>query len=350
MPDRPQRGSWQQQEPEPKPFGKVVLPKHGARRNLKAEDRPHDRFKRDTDTDKYYTGKLDCYLRALTPIHVGSGIYELVKDDPVRGLITADGKVIVPGTSLKGAVRSIAEAISDSCLRIARDEIKRNLSNDVRPCDEVKSSHRQSGQEKNRDPKLCPCCSIFGALGYQGRVSFTDARLIDGKGSTAIHHIQSPYPPRESARFYKDFQRRFNGRKFYFHGEPVAAQRGEPYQVITEDSELAFTLQFESLTAKEFCLLLVAMGVLDDVVIKIGGGKQAMLGSTEIHLTRLELQDPEKSFTEFAAGVHVIQEKITGFLLDEVGSHNTLINEGALDELLKIWEYPTERKSPIGMY
>ncbi|MCG3144834.1 MAG: hypothetical protein HONDAALG_02307 [Gammaproteobacteria bacterium] len=329
MPDRPQRGGWRQQEPEPKPFGKVVISKHAARRSLKAEDRPHDRF-----APGAYTGKLDCFLRALTPIHVGSGIYELVNDDPVRGLITADGKVIVPGTSLKGAVRSIAEAISDSCLRIVRKEIENNLAAKAGPCKDL--------------AQLCACCSIFGALGYQGRVSFNDARL--SKGGVATHQIQSPYPPRDSARFYKDFQRRFNGRKFYFHGEPVAAQRGEPYQVITEDSELEFTVQFESLTADEFCLLMVAMGVLDDVAIKVGGGKQAMLGSVEIHLIRLEIQNTRESFTDFAAGVQVVEEEIVGFLLDKVGKANSLINEDALDELLKIWEYPSDRKAPTGMY
>lgn len=347
MPDRSSRGGWRGQEPEPKPFGKVVIPKLGARRrNLKEDNKPHDRFAQGS-----YTGKLDCFLRALTPLYVGSGIYELVKDDPVRGLISTDGKTIVPGTSLKGAVRSIAEAISDSCLRIVRDEIKRNLSADARPCDEIKSKHRQSSRDQKNDPKLCSCCSLFGALGYQGRVSFTDARL--SKGGTTTHQIQSPYPPRDAARFYKDFERRFNGRKFYFHGEPVAAQRGEPYQVITEDSELKFTVQFENLTAAEFCLLLVAMGVFDDVVIKLGGGKQAMLGSVEIHLTRLELQNTSESFTDFAAGVRVIEgdeKTIVGHLLDEVGKANSLINEDALDELLKIWEYPSDRTAPTGMY
>jgi CRISPR-associated protein Csm3 len=339
MPDRPMKWGGQI-EPEPKPFGKVTITRNKARNGLIG----HERFSRDS-----FTGKLACRLKALTPIHVGSGIYELDNDEPVRGLITADGKVIVPGTSLKGAIRSIAEAISDSCVRISRVEIRENLTKDVRPCDEIKSTAR----EKGREPKLCVCCSIFGALGYQGRVSFTDVHLITESG-TAIHPIKSPYPPRDSARFYKDAQRRFNGRKFYFHGQPVAAPRGEPYQVIEPNSELECSMEFESLTAAEFCLLFVAMGIFDDIIVKIGGGKQAMLGSVEIIPICLELRKPGQSFLDFSEDEidtrEVISEGIVTRLLDEVGKASQLVNEDALDELIKIWQWPSDRKAPTTMY
>src|ERR1051325_1605421 len=184
MPDRSMKWGGGHIEPEPKPFGKVTITRNKSRDGLIG----HERFARGS-----YTGNVTCRLNVLTPIHVGSGIYELANDEPVRGLITADGKVIVPGTSLKGAIRSIAEAISDSCVRISRGEIKDNLVRGVRPCDEIKSAVR----EREREPKVCVCCSIFGSLGYQGRVSFTDARLLTENG-TAIHQIKSPYPPRNS--------------------------------------------------------------------------------------------------------------------------------------------------------
>ncbi len=212
-----------------------------------------------------------------------------------------------------------------------------------------------SREEAKRQPPLCVCCSIFGALGYQGRVSFTDARLIEEKerkSATTVHPIQSPYPPRDSARFYRDADRRINGRKFYFHGQPVAAQRGEPYQVVKQDSEFEFTMQFESLTAQEFCLLLVAMGILDDFIIKIGGGKQAMLGSVEISMTRLELQDTIESFEDFSGGLTVKTKGIFDYLMDEieVGKAGELINEDALDALMKLWKWPSSHKAPTSMY
>jgi CRISPR/Cas system CSM-associated protein Csm3 (group 7 of RAMP superfamily) len=339
MPDRPMRGGRDRIEPEPKPFGKVTITRNKAHNVLIG----HERFAHS------YTGKVTLLLTALTPIHVGSGIYEMANDEPVRGLITADNQVIVPGTSLKGTIRSIAEAISDSCVRISRGEIRDNLARDARPCDEIKSTVRVKG----REPKLCVCCSIFGALGYQGRISFTDARLL-AENRTALHHIKSPYPPRDSARFYTDVERRFNGRKFYFHGQPVAAPQGEPYQVIESNSELECSMEFESLTAAECCLLFVAMGIFDDIIIKIGGAKQAMLGSVEITPTGLELRKPTQSFLDFSESEtdakEVISQGIVTRLLDEVGKANHLVNEDALDELIKIWEWPSIRKAPITMY
>ncbi len=83
MSDRPyRRGGGGRPEPEPKPFGKVVLTRGWSRR-INPRDKSHDRFAKQS-----YTGKLQCVLRAMTPLHIGSGIYELEGDDPARGLIT----------------------------------------------------------------------------------------------------------------------------------------------------------------------------------------------------------------------------------------------------------------------
>lgn len=331
MPREPRRGG-PRPEPEPKPFGKVLIAKNKDVRPAPGHEKFHP---------KSYTGKLTCKLTTLTPLHVGSGIYELDNNDnPVRGQITAAGEVIIPGTSLKGAVRSIAEAISASCVRITRSDIARSLA--------LPAAHACQLVTAGQQAKLCVCCRIFGALGYQGRASFTDARLLSG--GTATHQIQSPYPPRDSAWAYKDAQKRFNGRKFYYHGQQVAAQHGEPYQVVTQNSEFEFTLHFESLSDAELCLLMVAMGVFDDIIIKLGGGKQAMLGSVEIAPTHLELQNTTDSFTDFSGGRQEIKEGITKHLLDEVGQANQLVSEDALDELMNIWVWPTDRKAPTGMY
>jgi CRISPR/Cas system CSM-associated protein Csm3 (group 7 of RAMP superfamily) len=280
-------------------------------------------------------------LTALRPLHIGSGIYELdANENPVRGQVTADGRAIMPGTSLKGAIRSIAEAITKSCVRITRSGIGRNLA--------FRGGEACRMVTPRQPATVCVCCSIFGALGYQGRVAFSDARLLTGVMTT--HQIQSPYQPRDSARGYTDAQRLFNGRKFYYHGEPVAAREGEPYHVVAKNSDFEFTLAFESLSDAEMCLLVVAMGILDDIVIKVGGGKQAMLGSVEIVPRSLRLDIPEASFSDFSGGVKEIKEDVTKFLLDEVGQANQLINEDALDELMKIWAWPSERKAPTGMY
>jgi CRISPR/Cas system CSM-associated protein Csm3 (group 7 of RAMP superfamily) len=330
MPDHSKWDDKQRPEPEPKPFGKVSLTRGKSLRRVTG----HDRFSNE------YTGSLLCTMTALAPIHIGSGIYNMERESIVRGLITAESKVVIPGTSLKGAIRSITEAISDSCIRVTRREIVNNLAvKDAKPCDELRPSNIRP---------VCVSCSIFGTLGYQGRVSFTDARLL--RGRTDVQTIRSPYPPRDSARGYKNAFREFNGRKFYYHGEPVSAVGGEPYQVIVPNSEFEFLMDFESLTAEELCLILVALGILDDIIIKVGGCKQAMLGSVELIPERLELRNPAASFKSLSESSDIIEGDNIKPFLDRIGKAGKLVNESALDELIKIWEYPTNRKAPTGMY
>lgn len=341
MPDIPGRGRREDNEIEPKPFGKVRLRRGKSIRSVT----PHNQFRRGT-----YTGDLDCTLIAKRPLRVGSGIYELIESGPFHGIVLADGNVVLPGTSLKGAIRATAEAISDSCVRIT-DPGKRLDERLSQPgasaCREVKSKHRDSKAARAGAATLCVCCSIFGGLGYQGRMSFSDATLV--AGGTLFHQIPAPYSPQERAGGYKDNHGGYDGRKFYYHGEPISADRGEPYLVIREESELDFVMRFENLTAEEFCLVLTALGMFDDIVIKIGGGKQAMLGSAEIWPNRLELRTPE-SFENFAGGSTVIEENVLDYLRDLVEEKRELVNEEALDELLDIWEWPSSRKAPLGVY
>jgi CRISPR/Cas system CSM-associated protein Csm3 (group 7 of RAMP superfamily) len=320
-------------ELDPKPFAKIGLRKRRSLREVTA----HDRF------TESLTGRLDCTLKALTPVHVGSGIFELVRGEPVRALIADDRIVRMPGSSIKGAIRSIAEAISNSCARV----LDRNKHIDERLAapDLIGCAKLQS---RGRERKQCVCCCIFGGLGYEGRVRFSDALLV--RGSVSIHQLKSPYRPHPEAPGYYDESGKYDGRKVYFHGVPIEDPEGEPYQIVTQGSELVFHADFENLSAEEFCLLLVAMGALDDLAIKIGGGKGGMLGSVDIYPHRLELRQPAATFTTFAASGEVVTDNVTGYLNTRFGDANALIDEDAFDQLLQVWEYPGTRRAPTKAY
>jgi len=68
--------------------------------------------------DGYASGRLTYDLRALTPVFVASGSYALGKDvghqdtPVVRACYRVKGVPAIPGSSLKGVIRSIAEAVS----------------------------------------------------------------------------------------------------------------------------------------------------------------------------------------------------------------------------------------------
>ena len=77
----------------------------------------------------------------------------LMKEGKITNVLSREGtRVLIPGASLKGAIRTYAEFLSNSCAG--------------------------SGTASCSD-RLCIVCSMFGTLGKLGRVQFNDVH-IDG--------------------------------------------------------------------------------------------------------------------------------------------------------------------------
>ena len=94
------------QQPAPKPFALVPLPNRVDRKRPIGHQRYHE---------KHITGQIHGTIEALSPIHIGSGVIDLGHDvELIKTAVRTHGKVVIPGSSLKGAIRSVAEAISES--------------------------------------------------------------------------------------------------------------------------------------------------------------------------------------------------------------------------------------------
>lgn len=65
---------------------------------------------------------------------------------------------VIPGSSLKGAVRQVYELLTPSCELGVKEGPRRACS----------------APPKDPAPKVCPVCSLFGAMGLAGRVSFQE--------------------------------------------------------------------------------------------------------------------------------------------------------------------------------
>src|SRR5262249_52149580 len=114
---------------------------------LLVNGRPFQETAQDLDTLSGISGAWEVRFEVLSPLFIGSGEVD-VADEP--GVPTMHFRfarrgesVIVPGTSLKGVIRSLAEMLSPSCL---------------------------GGEDHDR----CPACLLFGTLGRRGRVTFED--------------------------------------------------------------------------------------------------------------------------------------------------------------------------------
>lgn len=138
-----------------------------------------------------FTGQLSGRMIALQPLHIGNGdlvpptTVGLPDDVPlVKAFFHHHHNILIPGSSLKGAVRGLVEALTFSCVnQTGVREIKND--NHLKACSYNARRHQGS---------LCPACYLFGGMGFAGRVTFIDSPQLNG-GST-IHYIPPQYPPK----------------------------------------------------------------------------------------------------------------------------------------------------------
>jgi CRISPR/Cas system CSM-associated protein Csm3 (group 7 of RAMP superfamily) len=214
----------------------------------------------ETLPDRYVspsTGRL-----ALTT--VGSG--EIVAQQAAR----AAGTPVLPGSGIKGAVRTLYELLSFSC-----DPLLRTRDG----C----SPH-----------SCCDACALFGLPSYSGRVSFSDA-VPAGENLVQVEVRKTPIPwtPKRD-RTPGDF-------RLYDFGEatlPGAARRTpqkQPKELAREVFVGTFEtrMSFTNLTGEEIGRLLLALGLGRDLAtrfyLRLGGVKYDGQGAVRVMPQKLRL-------------------------------------------------------------
>jgi hypothetical protein len=309
--------------PAPKPYGFVEI------EPLESKDRQHP-----TGHERYRpgtaSGRMEATLIVATPLHVSSGRFRMGrgKEPPlVKELTRVKGQPCVPASTLKGVVRSVVEAVTHSCIRISR----------VRP-DQLPTGVAACRDKEN----LCLACRMFGALGFEGHVRFGDAVLREGK--LGIARMPALYAPRGRTDAYFAGNK-VKGRKFYKHGEPVT-RANTPVEVLTPESQLAFTIRFENLAPGELGVLLTALGLgKTELVLKLGGGKPACYGSAIVRLDDLQVWgDVRKLYADYQV------ERIPAALDEFLRLAEGLLLADQLQELAQVWAYDMSRQCPEGNY
>jgi len=316
------RGRSPQQPPLPKPYEFVPLLE--GQQDL-AKPVGHHRYQPDT-----LSGVLRATIVARSAVHVASGLLEQTRD-PKYPLIKAhfrvNGKIAIPGTSLKGCIRSIVEAISRSAVHVTR---ARGLPTETLPSCSV--------------DQLDPAARLFGAQGYLGPVRFADAVLIEEKIIT-VPTPQLFRPRPESVDTYFD-GRRPRRRKFYMHGE--LAKGDLPLEACDAGSRFGLRMDFNNLTQGELGLILIALGLGEPRLWpKLGGGKPVCLGTIEVLDPQLTIDDPRASYRDFDA-VSALQSIPP---LIEAARAERLVLDDQLNRLADILRWPrAERRCPDRSY
>jgi CRISPR-associated protein Csm3 len=254
----------------------------------------------------HYSGWIELRLVARTPVAVLSG--ELVvtdAGDAYAAMVHRGGRPCLPGSSVRGVLRAIAEACSPSCRRYvfagAAGGTAANPPADA-PCRTMASA--------------CPACRLFGfasdgagrGAAYRSRVRVEDF-LPEGMVSTTILHLPQLHSPHAEA-YAPDGRPR--GRKFYRHG--AAVQTGPvPVQAVPAGSTFRGRVVMDDLTREELAWLCFAMGLDGTLLWKLGYGKPAYLGTMQPSLAAMRwlterygqptglAADPPQLAQEFAA-------------------------------------------------
>ncbi len=198
--------------------------------------------------------ELRLRLTTMSHLHVGSGAPRLLQGGKLAGAQVGaarrqDGQLahvpVVPGSSLKGALRVIAEALSPSCDPFAK-----------RAC---------------RDGEVCPACLLFGSPGRRGLLAFTEAVPVHDARPEVIR-IGQRYSHTKAPR---------RGRRLYGPDpEAPAPQATEAVEVVHSGTELVARLALHGAPEWAAGLVTIALGIGAEGLphLRLGGGKNRGMG------------------------------------------------------------------------
>lgn len=287
----------------------------------------HERF-------SAYSGKLVCRLYSITNLLTAGE-----NNSHFKKQVLINGKPGIHASSLKGMLRSTAEAISNSCIsqiseiykyrsQISSDYTSLSSGVDYKKINEknrtfIKFNHKHLLNEKalidscNEENGLCICCRLFGtttvkensnkeeSFTHKGKIMLSDAEYIglyvdsntiNEKGDPCIekfikrHSLSNPKNHHES--FYLNGNK-IKGRKFYYHQKddkflPNIENDTIQIYLVKEGAIFKFYLAFENLTKEEYGLLMLMLELEPWLCHKIGMGKPLGLGSCKLQIMELK--------------------------------------------------------------
>lgn len=127
------------------------------------------------------TGKI----AALDPIHIGSSAKNSLNPVEIDDSVLKDttGRPVIPGSSIKGVVRSFFESVLrangiSSCLVMDTNQCCTEMMPAKKRIDEAKGDLKQSNIGKVVYENSCEACKLFGGREFAGKLMFKDCYLI----------------------------------------------------------------------------------------------------------------------------------------------------------------------------
>lgn len=345
------RSNFSQEAGTLKPYQLISLPPQPPD---KARPAGQERFRSDR-----ITGKIHLRLTVKTTAFVASGVMAMGSDlssttktiPLIKTAVERDRSLLIPGSSLKGAIRSTYEAITRSCLCKVTKKYQSHIPAGYSEC----TINRQRNQLN-----VCPACQIFGAMDWQGLVHFTDAQCEKSGFNTGF--MPSLFRPRPDERKAYFKNGKVAGRKFYYHvikAVDRGQQQGIPVQQAGKEYTFTTQVRFMNLSQVELGALLIVLGqdAENKIALKVGGGKPIGMGTMVAEVTEIQEIQTKQEWRDRYSSYNAEPAALTGNFLEEfikkaIQSARTsqLVQSQQLQELKEVLKWPTEREAPEGVY
>jgi CRISPR/Cas system CSM-associated protein Csm3 (group 7 of RAMP superfamily) len=275
----------------------------------------------DAHAARLYSGHLYVYIQAETPLFIQDGTSSMQDPNyPGQHLRNSWDECIIPGSSLKGMLRTVVETLCNGCMAVFR-----------KPQEYIDDPLPRGFSHCQDNTVLCIACRLFGMMQsgrprpgqhhidiFLGKVNIGDAVAFERDPDfheplyTAV--LDGPKPRHRA--FYIDEQGRYiAGRKFYFHNEDLLTEdrlipirntgeyRNQYIEPLAVGTDFNARIDFTNLEADELAALLLAIELQpDDMRHKIGYGKPLGLGSVRLSTTELQLVDYSQRYKNIHAG------------------------------------------------
>lgn len=271
------------------------------------------------------SGLISCTLENLTSIFIGKNH----SNPKHKQFLTCNGRYVIPGSSLKGMLRSLAEIVGGGCNVTGQNGI---YSKDQKACDKADN--------------LCITCRMFGMMErgsgarvHKGNVGIGDALIKEDSPRTKTYQILLSNCGTRHEPFYRTPKTgKLDGksRKSYFH-QPLRKDtvpnvpqnlrsRAWDINALLPGHHFDFEIQFSNLSKEELELLIYVLVLEEDrdVVIgkdeirlrgplrhKIGNAKPLGLGTCHITINKFTyFANPEQRYKSLLATGDMVYEGI----------------------------------------
>ncbi|MEA1883590.1 MAG: TIGR03986 family CRISPR-associated RAMP protein, partial [Thermotogota bacterium] len=290
------------------PVGPSKAPYNFIPLNTNCVPSEHETWEQIPGFDQYekgtLSGTIEIEIKTKTPLYIrDTKTTAMHEGQQPESFFAPDGTPKIPGSSLKGLVRSMVEIASYSkfsFVDVDTDDPK-NIQNHI----------------PNKTKKILDMTeALFGDTEHiSGRVSFEDANftgdknqafeattspkiLSSPKPTTFQHYLEQPqgtYTPKDQLNNWND-NAPIRGHKMYWHrnnpnwseGKPIRDRNDTQHTIITPvktGSTFKGTIRFENLTEVELGALLFVLELKENLCHKIGMAKPLGLGSIKIKPT-----------------------------------------------------------------